>query len=338
LKKHLLKIISFLCFALGFFSAKSQDIHFSQFYASPLSLNPANTGNYDGDWRVMSNYRSQWKEVTKPYKTNSLGYDRQFYLYNEKISGGAIIINDKSGGANLAVTKIYLSGAYHKTIAHQNLHGGIQLGYINKSINTGQLTFPNQLNWETGYFDSQIPNHEAGLNDKFSYIDLNAGFAWSYKFKKIEPHAGLALYYINKPKESFLGEDARLPSRKVITAGAKWDISKFFLAPDILFMGHNKASEFLLGTKAGYYLPANKLKAKTIYTGIFFRDGISRNSDAFIGVIGMNINNWDIGFSYDYNISDLHVATNYRGAREISVIYTGLNTRLVKKEIPCERY
>jgi hypothetical protein len=40
---------------------KGQDIHFSQYYASPLSLNPANTGNYDGDWRLMNSYRQQWK-------------------------------------------------------------------------------------------------------------------------------------------------------------------------------------------------------------------------------------------------------------------------------------
>src|SRR6267378_6675680 len=119
-----------LCVLLAL-NSSAQDIHFSQFYASPLSLSPANTGNFNGDWRIMGNYRTQWKEVTKPYVTNSIGFDRQFYLFNEKFSGGLFLINDKSGG-NLNVMKICGSGAYHRKIARNELHAGIQLGYVSK--------------------------------------------------------------------------------------------------------------------------------------------------------------------------------------------------------------
>ena len=47
----------------------AQDIHFSQFYFSPLNLNPAATGIFDGDYRIAGNHRQQWRSVTTPYTT-----------------------------------------------------------------------------------------------------------------------------------------------------------------------------------------------------------------------------------------------------------------------------
>src|ERR671917_454749 len=51
----------------------SQDLHFSQWFNSPLTTNPANTGFIpDADYRVGANYRNQWSSVmTVPYKTMS---------------------------------------------------------------------------------------------------------------------------------------------------------------------------------------------------------------------------------------------------------------------------
>src|SRR5687767_12885245 len=106
------KITWFICtiLTLAFVPERNclaQDIHFSQYYASPLSLNPAYTGDYKGDWRLMNSYRHQWRSTfNTPYTTNAFGYDRQFYLFNENLSGGLIWVQDKSGDAMLKVTKI----------------------------------------------------------------------------------------------------------------------------------------------------------------------------------------------------------------------------------------
>ena len=45
---------------------KAQDIHFSQYFNSPLSLNPAQTGNFDGNWRIVGNTRDQWRALNYP--------------------------------------------------------------------------------------------------------------------------------------------------------------------------------------------------------------------------------------------------------------------------------
>ena len=126
---------------------------------SPLSMNPANTGNYKGDWRIMGNYRSQWRDISKAYNTYSIGGDMNLYPFNQNVAAGIYFISDKSGG-NLNVNKIFVSGAFHKKIAGFKLSIGLQPGVVIKSIDINSYTFPNQLNWNTGSFDNSLVNNE----------------------------------------------------------------------------------------------------------------------------------------------------------------------------------
>ncbi|HNA97235.1 MAG TPA: type IX secretion system membrane protein PorP/SprF, partial [Chitinophagaceae bacterium] len=43
--------------------SNAQDPNFSQFFASPLTLNPALTGKFDGTFRVAGNFRNQWPTI-----------------------------------------------------------------------------------------------------------------------------------------------------------------------------------------------------------------------------------------------------------------------------------
>ena len=63
----------------------AQDLHFSQFFNSPLVTNPANTGFIpDADYRIGANYRNQWSSVMSvPYKTVSAF---AFEIYSYRIS------------------------------------------------------------------------------------------------------------------------------------------------------------------------------------------------------------------------------------------------------------
>ena len=316
----------------------SQDIHFSQFYASPLTLNPSSLGNYSGDWRAMNSYRRQWGSFTTPYVTNALGYDRQFFFCSQKISVGATVITDRSGDAKLAANKIFLAGAYHKTLFGHNLHGGLQLGLVNKSYLTDNLSFPDQFNMDIGQFDASLPTADAG-GSAINYLDVNLGFSWSKRFAKIEPEVGIAFFHVNFPKETFFANNDRLLVRRAFTLSAKYYLNeKITLLPQLFMMGHTKATDYLLGSNVKYKLSKNNIKAKSIFAGLYGRDGIKRNTDAFIIVVGTEIDRFEIGISYDINISDLKAATNNKGAIEFSIIYTGLNTRANKRAIPCDRY
>src|SRR5579863_8951550 len=89
--------------------AKAQDIHFSQYYASPLSLNPALTGNVNGVFRASFNYRNQWFNIPTlnsiaPYQTYQASFDMPLLrdrLGNDGFGVGAMFYNDKAGDGAL---------------------------------------------------------------------------------------------------------------------------------------------------------------------------------------------------------------------------------------------
>ena len=68
-RKHHNNKATLISIITSVFSAKAQDIHFSQFHAAPVLLNPALTGAFGGEARFIANYRSQWQEIPVPYVT-----------------------------------------------------------------------------------------------------------------------------------------------------------------------------------------------------------------------------------------------------------------------------
>ncbi|HEY1040567.1 MAG TPA: PorP/SprF family type IX secretion system membrane protein [Bacteroidia bacterium] len=334
LTKNTLLFSLFLCANI----VLSQDIHFTQYYFSPHSLNPANTGNYSGDYRGFINYRSQWKEIDKAYKTMSAGADMNFYPMNQKVSGGIYFVNDKSGG-NLVQNKIFISGAAHKKIAGFDINVGIQPGLVMKSIDFNAHSFPNQLNWNTGYFDNTLPNYETGVNQKTTFLDINAGASVSKRFQKLEAEFGFAMFHLNKPRESFLDNDNKLPLRQIYHAEVRYYVnSKFAIKPHTMIDATSKASDWITGVTAEYTLNQTPFFTNTVFAGFMWRDGFKRITDAGMFTAGFKYLNYTFGFSYDVNVSKLHTATDYKGAMELALIYTAKNTRLIKKEIPCDRY
>jgi type IX secretion system PorP/SprF family membrane protein len=286
----------------------------------------------------MINYRSQWKEVAKPYTTESVGGDMNFYVHNEKISAGLLIINDKSAG-DLQESSIQLSLAYHKAIGKNTFHIGVQPGLTMKSYNPTQ-TFPDQLDWGTGQFNSALPSGENSLSYRLHYFDLNAGIGYDRKLiDHLDLFSSVAVYHVNSPKETFLGTSNKLAAREALSLGVNWYLApKVTVQPSLCMMGTDKASEFLFGARAFYSLGSDYSIAKAIFIGVYGRQGFANLSDACVAVLGANYKNYYGGVSYDFNISQLHTATGYRGAFEVSFIYTGISTHLMKTQIPCDRY
>ena len=58
-------------------SLNAQDPSFSQFFSSPLNINPALTANINADWRMISNFRNQWIGPASPYMTGTISYDQK---------------------------------------------------------------------------------------------------------------------------------------------------------------------------------------------------------------------------------------------------------------------
>jgi type IX secretion system PorP/SprF family membrane protein len=317
----------------------AQDVHFSQYYFSPLSLNPANTGNYRGDYRFFGNYRTQWRELDKGFNTFSVGGDMNFFPNNINISPGIVIINDRSA-YNLNVLKILPSLAAHIKFAGCKWHMGIQPGIVTKSINFYKNSFPNQLNWNTGAFDNTLPNDEPYVAQRFTFMDLNAGIGVSRKIGKFETELGLALFHLNKPRESFFDNvKNKVPVRQAYNASIGYELSRSVILRLHSMYGYTiKASDWVSGLNVEYILSSDPFFVNSVFAGFMWRDGFKRNVDAGIVTAGFNYLQYTVGFSYDITFSQLQTSVNRQGAYEIAFIYRAKSSRLTQKAIPCERY
>lgn len=333
LMKHILTII--IIFLSLFLNA--QDIHFSQYFYSPLTLNPANTGNFDGNWRIANNFRNQWKALSIPYRTIGISYEHQLYIYSEQFSYGINIVNDKSGPASLTVNKLFGSLAYHKKIETHRLHVGIQGGIIFKSFSMDQLTFPSQFDMTTGYFNNQLNNNETNLISNINYPDFNIGLLWQKQMQHFQTELGLSAFHLLMPKESFNDNNHKLPIRYSIYGGIYLPIKSFYIKPQAFEMRQQKATDLILGLEAGFNISQNNFGIKRIFAGFFIRNDFSTTFDASIFMFGLQIKQLQLGFSYDINTSPLSVATNKRGAFEFSLIYTSKSTIPKKITLPCDR-
>jgi type IX secretion system PorP/SprF family membrane protein len=332
------KILFFLFCMMTFYSLHGQDIHFSQILNSPLSLNPALTGNFEGDWRVIGNYRDQWRSLNLPYRTLSASYDQQLYIKKHHLSVGLIILNDNSFNSFIKSNSLYLSGAYHRTINKNNLSGGLQIGFVQRRVDLTGVTFPESYSEVLGYFDPSASVSGIQVNDNMSYLDVNFGVNWSKKIRIFEPYAGLAVTHINRPNASFTGGHNILALRYNLNTSLKTHLSQnLFLKPIAVLSIQGNAKDFIFGSDAGLALQGNRYNIREVFGGVYFRNIVFDKTDAMIFSLGVQYSNLAIQMSYDFNVSSLNEYTNSRGAFEISFIFKSISTIIKTFTIPCER-
>src|SRR3979411_2866807 len=118
----------FCLFALGT-DLRAQDPGFSQFFASPLTLNPALTGKFNGVVRVAGNYRNQWPSINNAFITSTISVDAPIFRKqlpeNDTWGLGLMAMTDKTASGALNSNYISLSTAYHKSLDEDGYH---QLG------------------------------------------------------------------------------------------------------------------------------------------------------------------------------------------------------------------
>ena len=69
------KLLTICCLFILLSRASAQDPHFSQFFSSPLTLNPAFTGKFFGTYRIAGNYRNQWPSINNAFTTSTISAD-----------------------------------------------------------------------------------------------------------------------------------------------------------------------------------------------------------------------------------------------------------------------
>src|SRR5215213_1481313 len=146
------KLLCCFAFCFSVVLAFAQDPNFSQFFASPLTLNPALTGKFDGVYRVAGNYRNQWPTINNAFTTATVSLDagilRNRIPEFDQFGVGVMAFVDQSGNGVLKNNYFALSTAYHKALDENGFHQlglGFQGTYVSKRLDVTKVYFEDEL-------------------------------------------------------------------------------------------------------------------------------------------------------------------------------------------------
>jgi type IX secretion system PorP/SprF family membrane protein len=297
MRKVITIIVLFFCYqdqCLG------QDLVFSQYYASPLTSNPAMTGLFNGQTRISTNYRSQWNNIqtnTYLYQTPSASVDVR--IPEKNLSIGIVFVNDQTNN------KIF-----------NTLEGGISFGYKLK-FNLFEISLGIQGWYKQVYFDqskvrSSILATEPNLLEQYINLSLNSGLVLTYMFpdEKSSIFYGGSVQNLLEPRDQFVNNIAgnyNLPMRFIFHTGGSFSIKdEYRIIPGLLATYQAKSTQINLGTSVGFHFQWDEKNqpTSTLFCGAWVRFNETK-AQAFIPKVGLEYNNFRLGISYDYIINGL---------------------------------
>jgi len=328
MNRAILVIILEICI-LGILSA--QDYYFSQFYSSPLTLNPAMTGLFNGDYRVVTNYRNQ-NEALTPFNTYSASFDTkilQKILEQDVFSVGLVLVQDELLNKSVSNTVLMFSTAYHDRIGENDyLAAGLQGGLYQTYVNMYAFTYPQQWDPITG--EASLPITEQFQNTNIDLFDMNIGLIWyHYMGKSSSIFLGGAIFHVAQPETKYLNTNGYLSRRYVFHGGAHAALNdKISLVPIFVVEYQNKANQVIIGTTVEYRSNNNAFKFGGWY----------KCSGMYTFYLGMEFKGVELGASYDFVSSSDYLGNNIGGV-EISLIFTSFYKKSAKlKSNPGNRF
>jgi len=279
--------------------AFAQDPTFSQFYANRLYLNPAFAGTAKCP-RLTLNYRNQWPGIDNSFITYSASYDQQV----DAVSGGigALLMRDIAGEGVLSTTTAALMYSYQFRVNRKwSIRAGFQGTFVQKSIDVSNLRFGDQIDPRRGFV---YQSAEQINNDNVIYPDFSAGllgFSDKYYF-------GFAAHHLTEPDEGLV-DFAALPMRYTAHFGAVYPFGlrneDMTWSPNVIYQQQGGNQELNLGLY--------------VTKGPVVVGAWTRLNDAYIFLLGLQQDNFKVGYSYDITNSLLSDRTN--GSHEISISY-----------------
>lgn len=300
-------------------TVKAQDMHFTQYYASRLYLNPAFTGAGTCSKFSMT-YRNQWPGAKKGYTSSIVSFDH--YLHKEKFGLGLLLSNDVAGSGGLKRTTINPLLAYEARLSRGvvlRFGAAPSIGFV--SVDYNKLIFGDQIVRSGGL--PTVSTIETPYQN-LTYFDFSAGtLVYGEDF-----WAGITLMHLFKPVEGLIAPNTYdyLPKKISFHGGYRFTIeedaknpnnSKYF-SPSFNYRGQKDFDQFDLG----FYYSFGMINVGFWYRGIpgfkAYAAGYG-NNDAVAFILGVQDDRFSFGYSYDVTVSKLTIAS--LGAHEISMAY-----------------
>lgn len=249
------------------------------------------------------NYRNQWPGIDNSFITSAASFDQQIDAINGGL--GVQIMNDQVGEGVLSTTSAAFMYSYQFRVnRHFSIRSGFQASVFQKALNVDNLRFGDMIDPRRGFI---YQSQEQIKRDNVIYPDFSFGLLG---FSRVT-YFGFAVHHLTSPDEGFI-DLAVLERRFTAHFGAKLPVGirheDMSWSPNFIFQRQGQAQEINVGA----YLSKGPVVA-----GLWHRN--SRNRDAIITLLGVEQDEFKIGYSFDFTISDLNGQTN--GAHEISFSY-----------------
>jgi type IX secretion system PorP/SprF family membrane protein len=305
------------------FRVAAQDVHFSQYFANPIYLNPAYAGTYVCP-RVVTNFRMQWPQLSAKYTSYSASYDQHF----EKISGGigVLFLGDHAAETGIITTNAFSVVYSFKADLTRNkkatMRLAVQATYQQKRLDFNRLTFEDMIDPKYGFVyhtQENLPTWTTGV------LDFSTGVV----FYSEHYYGGIAVNHFTQPKESFFdnkGNETRIPMKLTANFGAILDLKRsvrqektlgdMSLSPNVIFQYQTRFTDGAVYSTINYGM---YWSCYPMVVGAWFRQGF-KNADAAIFMVGIEQEHFKVGYSYDFTIpSTFKPGTG--GAHEVSALF-----------------
>jgi len=317
---------------------RAQDTHATQFYNTPYLVNSGLVGQFEGQQRYMAYQRTQWKSITVPYKSFALaGEIRNLPIQKwipkiPNVHSGIALSSDRAGDSKFRTTSVLMQLAMPFEVEDWQITPALGIGILNMSIDRTGLYF--DRNWNGQVFDPSSPTGETAVDDGYTRMQLNTGIAASKQLGRNHMLFGIGLNNIQKPRQNFIEGAATLLQRRWTLHGqVKHQLNiTWSIEPMLLLMFQSPYRSVNPGCRVHYTLNTPGV-VSTIYGGM-----IGRTRDAGNIVIGTRYDQWDIGLSYDINVSDLKPASNGRGGLELTAIYIVSQPKSIPRYRECRKW
>jgi type IX secretion system PorP/SprF family membrane protein len=353
-----IRVIFFLLFAAG--KTHAQDPAFSQFFSSPLNVNPALTANINEKWRLISNYRNQWIGPGTPYQTGTVSFDNKIF---QDLVGNYVDENTRVGMGGMMMYDQALGGGYKSNYASFNVSGNIRIAakegyeitggkirhlskikmdqgaehrlgvglgliYGHKRLDYSKLDFEEQF---TGYgFNTNLPTGEIALGKMKGYLSTSAGLIYTYKKGNTNFDLGVSAFHLNKPKQTFMEDGNQYLAPRYVAHGnfEAFVSDQVILITNGIYQQQSGTSYFSVGGALGYYIPSEEADL-VVNAGLWYW-----SANAMIPYVGFSYGKFQFGFTYDITISELNQAPRHANTFEVSLILRGGEKRYLAIPAP----
>lgn len=282
-------------------SLQAQDPIFSQFYSSPLSVNPALAGNGDASWRFVGNRRSQWiGEGLEPINTTSLSFDGKLFKQEGKesnyIGAGILFLQDRGLSGAYKSNSFNFIASSHISLDEDHMQGlsvGLGATYSNTLIDFSQLDFSTQLG--SSGFNRSLPTMEPYLSNVKPYFSMFAGVNYSYTTDNASFDIGVAGYRFMKTTRSALNDKQQTdPPRYNVHADFQAFLSdRWVFNSNALGVFESNLQSYTAGVNFGRLFGDADMPT-VLNMGLWYR-----SNEAVIPYLGMAIRNFQFGMTYD---------------------------------------